>query len=158
MINLKYSIIKYPNKKLFLKSNNITNFNNELCNNINDMKNIMIHNNGIGLAAIQIGILKNICLIVEEETKKILEFINPIILKKKGSTSDIEGCLSIPNRYDYISRPSEITVQAYNKYGKLFKKNFFNLNARILCHEIDHLNGILFIQHINTTIIPKIES
>lgn len=126
-------------RKLSKKVNKIDNKIHEL---INDMTETMYDADGVGLAAPQIGILKQI--IVIDVGEGIIELINPEIVEEAGEEVDVEGCLSIPEITGNVKRPKKVKVKALNKDGKSIIVEGENLLARALCHEIDHLNGILF--------------
>ncbi|WP_432665172.1 peptide deformylase [Wukongibacter baidiensis] len=110
---------------------------------IDDMADTMYNTgNGIGLAAPQIGILRRIVII--DIGDGLVELINPEIVEQDGSYIDVEGCLSLPERSGDVERPFYVKVKALNRKGEEFHIEGEELLARVLCHEIDHLNGILF--------------
>lgn len=116
---------------------------------IEDMIETLHKNNGVGLAAPQVGVLKRIIVIdIYEEGTDVFVLINPEIVKTKGQQTVEEGCLSFPNQFAKIVRPAEITVKALDKDGKKVKLVGKDLLAQALSHEIDHLNGELFIDKI----------
>lgn len=102
----------------------------------------MRHANGIGLAAPQIGILKRI--IVLDIAEEPIMAINPVIMEEEGEVKDIEGCLSVPNYRGYVDRPEKIKVKFLNEKGEEVIYNVEGYPARVFCHEIDHLDGILY--------------
>lgn len=111
---------------------------------LDDMAETMYHSkNGAGLAAPQIGILKR--LVVIDMGQGLIKLINPKIIKQVGQQEVIEGCLSIPNRWGKLLRPAKVTVQALNEKGEEIILSGTGDLAKCLCHEIDHLDGILFI-------------
>ncbi|MDK2802286.1 MAG: peptide deformylase [Oscillospiraceae bacterium] len=109
---------------------------------LDDMKETMEKNQGVGLAAPQIGILRRIILVDDE--KIFCEFINPEIIDQDGNQYGIEGCLSCPDEFGMVDRSNTVRVRGKDRYGKLFEIVATDLLARIIFHEIDHLNGILF--------------
>ena len=113
---------------------------------IEDMVETMHKYNGVGLAAVQVGILKRVIVIDLYDETGPIKLINPIILKTKGEQECEEGCLSFPNKYAKMIRPKEITVEALNENGKKIKIHGKDLLAQALAHEIDHLDGILFVE------------
>ena len=116
---------------------------------IEDMIETLHKNNGVGLAAPQVGVLKRIIVIdIYEEGTDVFVLINPEIVKTKGQQTVEEGCLSFPNQFAKIVRPAEVTVKALDKDGKKVKLVGKDLLAQALSHEIDHLNGELFIAKI----------
>ncbi len=113
---------------------------------IKDMADTMYNIRGWGLSAVQIGILKRI--VVADIGEGIIILINPKIIHRYGVQKKPEGCLSIPNIYGTVKRPQTIVVKAINRKGKNIRIRASGLLARVLCHEIDHLDGILFIDYI----------
>lgn len=109
---------------------------------LEDMVETMYHADGIGLAAPQIGILKRV--IVIDIGEGIVELINPEIIEARGEQCDIEGCLSLPGQSGDVIRPQKVKVKGLNRKGQEIIIEGSGLMARALCHEIDHLNGILF--------------
>lgn len=114
-------------------------------NLIDDMIETMHHFNGVGLAAVQVGILKQIVVIDIDDGKGPYVLINPKITKTKGSKECDEGCLSFPNEFGKVIRPTEIIVEYYDRNAKKTKLKAKDLLAQTICHEVDHLNGIVFI-------------
>ena len=114
---------------------------------LDDMIETMREADGCGLAAPQVGILRRIA-VVEVEEGKVIELINPKIIAYAGEQEESEGCLSIPGRFGITRRPKHVTVRAQNRKGEFFEVNGSDLLARALCHEIDHLDGKLFIDHV----------
>lgn len=126
------------------KSQPVEHLTKEVRDLIIQMKTIMENNNGVGLAAPQINV--SLRIIVFELDNKFYAFINPEIIKSSKETSSIEeGCLSLPNIYGEVERPEKIILKAIDSDGKKIKLKAFGLLARIIQHEIDHLDGILFI-------------
>lgn len=115
---------------------------------IDDMIETMHNYNGVGLSAVQVGILKRVVVIEIEEEEKKYVLINPIITKTKGEKECDEGCLSFPNKFGKVIRPTEVVVEFYNREGKKEKLKAKDLLAQAICHECDHLEGILFIDKV----------
>ncbi len=113
---------------------------------LDDMIETMRDADGCGLAAPQVGILRRIA-VVEVEPGEVIELINPKIIAKAGVQEEQEGCLSVPGRWGITHRPKHVTVRAINRKGETFEVSGSDLLARALCHEIDHLDGKLFIDH-----------
>jgi len=109
---------------------------------LDDMAETMYSANGVGLAAPQVGVLKRIVVI--DVGDGLIELINPEIISENGEQTKAEGCLSIPGIYGLVKRPEEVTVKALDREGKEFTVKGEGLLAVALCHEIDHLDGILF--------------
>lgn len=119
------------------------NFDERLHEILDDMAETMYAAEGVGLAAPQVGILRRYCVI--DVGDGIIELINPVITKTSGSQTGEEGCLSLPNRSATVTRPNKVTVTAQDRNGKKFTVTGEGLLARALCHEIDHLDGVLYI-------------
>ena len=113
---------------------------------IDDMVETMHKYNGLGLAAVQVGILKRIIVIDLYDGSPVLKLINPVIMKQKGEQEVEEGCLSFPNKFAKVIRPKEVEVKALNEKGKEVTIKGKDLLAQALCHEIDHLNGRTFVE------------
>ena len=111
---------------------------------LDDMIQTMRDADGCGLAAPQVGILRRIA-VVEGEEGNVIELINPKIIAYAGEQQEQEGCLAIPGRWGITKRPKHVTVRAFNRHGEEFEVSGSDLLARALCHEIDHLDGKLFI-------------
>lgn len=125
------------------KSRDVTQINERIIEILNDMADTMYAEDGVGLAAPQVGILKR--LVVIDTGEGLIELINPqIVQKSEELIADIEGCLSLPGFMGEVERPGNVVVEALNRHGETVKICGDNLLARVLCHEIDHLEGILF--------------
>lgn len=114
---------------------------------LDDMLETMHEADGCGLAAPQVGILRRIAIVEVEEGKPI-ELINPKIIAFAGEQEEQEGCLSIPGKWGITKRPRHVTVRAMNRHGEWFEVSGSDLLARALCHEIDHLDGKLFVDKV----------
>lgn len=121
-------------------------FDEKLHTLLDDMYETMVRADGVGLAAPQVGILRRICVI--DIGEGILEFINPKIVERSGKQREVEGCLSCPGLYGYTERPYAVTVEALDRNGEPFTLHAEDLLARAICHEFDHLDGILFKAHV----------
>ncbi len=111
-----------------------------------DMADTMYQANGVGLAAPQIGILKR--LVVIDVGEGLIKLINPVILERSGEQQDMEGCLSVPDISGEVLRPQKVRIKAQDENGDYFELEGTDLLARAFCHELDHLDGILFIDKI----------
>ena len=142
---------------LLKKSRIVTDFNKRLHVLLDDMRETLINAAGLGLAAPQVGILRRAVLVVDMITEdgdpydRIIELVNPEIIEETGEQCGQEGCLSIPGVYGIVRRPLELRVKAQDRYGETFDMWCKDITARAVCHEIDHLNGVLF-----TTIADRI--
>lgn len=148
-------ILTYPNKKLFVKSLEVKAFDENLHKFLDDMYETMISKNGIGLAAIQTGEAKRILIVnlVDEESKEqrkedLLEIINPKILRKEGEIIYQEGCLSVPGYYEDVKRAEFITLEYQDRFGQRQQLEADGLLSVAIQHEMDHLDGHLFIERI----------
>ena len=110
---------------------------------LDDMHDTLDVAQGVGLAAPQVGVLRRI-VIVEIDDKKY-EMINPEIIETKGKQEEIEACLSVPEKYGLVKRPAWVKVRAMDRHGKIFEAEGTGLMARCFCHELDHLDGTLYI-------------
>lgn len=125
------------------RSKEVENINEQTKELIDNMIDSMEAAEGIGLAAPQIGILQRVIIVKIEDDLKVT--INPVLIKEKGTAMAEEGCLSVPNRRGLVERAEEITVEGLNENGEKVKYELEGLKARAFLHEIDHLNGILFV-------------
>ena len=132
-----------PLRTLHKKCRPVTEFNQKLWDLLDDMADTMYDANGVGLAAPQVGILKRVVVI--DIGEGLVELINPVILETSGSQTDDEGCLSVPGKYAPVERPNYVKAKAMDRDGNEFIIEGEELMARALCHEIDHLDGILYI-------------
>lgn len=115
---------------------------------IDDMIETMHTSNGVGLAAVQVGVLKRVIVIDVDDGNGVYVLINPTITKTKGEKECDEGCLSFPNEYGKVIRPTEVIVEFYDREAKKQKLKAKDLLAQAVCHECDHLEGILFIDRV----------
>ena len=131
------------------KSREVEEINDKILELIEDMLETMHKLNGVGRAAVQVGVLKQVVVIdLYEEGVEPYILINPRILKTKGEQTVEEGCLSFPNKFAKIVRPQEVIVEALNENGKKIKIKAEDLLAQAICHEVDHLNGEVFVDKI----------
>jgi peptide deformylase len=128
------------------KTRAVESVNNRILTLLEDMVETMYHADGAGLAAPQVGILRR--LIVIDVGTGLIKLINPVITEADGEQQELEGCLSIPGIYGKVERPERVVVKALDENGKPIALEGTGLLARALCHEIDHLDGILFIDKV----------
>lgn len=127
------------------KSREITDFNDRLFDLLDDMKETLYKSGGVGLAAPQVGVLRRVVVMdVSEDRSDYIELINPEITSVEGSQTGTEGCLSLPGLCGIVTRPMVVKVKAQNREGKWCLYKGEELKARCFCHEIDHLDGILY--------------
>ncbi len=120
----------------------VTNFDRKLHRLLDDMKETLAEANGVGLAAPQVGILRRVVVVDNGET--VLELVNPTMLETDGEQEGPEGCLSVPGKYGLVKRPSFAKVRAQDRDGNWFEAEGEGLVARCFCHELDHLDGIVY--------------
>ena len=146
-------IIVAPDSRLNQISKKVEIIDDCITSTLDQMLECMYQNNGIGLAAPQVGILKRLVVIDcsdNKDIKKPLKLINPEIIKLSKNISEFEeGCLSLPSQYARVTRPSEITLKYKNTKGVICESEFSGLEATCIQHEIDHLDGKLFVDHLS---------
>ncbi len=122
---------------------------------LRDMADTMYKAEGVGLAAPQVGILRRVVVIDVGDERGLIELVNPEIIASEGEQGDSEGCLSVPGRRGYVVRPSKVTVRAQDRKGKSFEITGEGLLARALCHELDHLDGIMYVDKMDHEIFDS---
>ena len=137
------NVVQKNEEILRKKSKPVKEFDEKLWELLDDMKDTMRKNNGCGLAAVQVGILKQV--VVVEVNNMYVELVNPEILEELGNQCEIEGCLSVKNMSGYVNRPTQVTVKACDRYGNEFVLTGTGYLACALSHETDHLKGVLYI-------------
>ena len=124
----------------------VTDFNSRLHTLLDDMTDTLLDSGGVGLAAPQVGILRRVCVVLNEDDE-VIELVNPEIIFTDGEQTGLEGCLSVPGKYGVVTRPEVVRVRAQDRNGDFFEVEDSDLTARCFCHEIEHLDGHLFIEH-----------
>jgi len=147
------NIIQAGDPILNKKSRNVESFDERLALLIDDMKETLRKADGAGLAAVQVGVLRRVCIIDAEckdsrSASAFLELINPEIVKAEGVQEKEEGCLSVPGKQGITSRPAIVHVRAQDRNGKWHVYYGEDVKARAFCHEIDHMDGILFTERV----------
>ena len=127
----------------------VVKFDRRLHDLLDDMAETRADANGAGLAAPQVGILRRVCLVLDEESEEYLELVNPEIIAQSGEQTGLEGCLSLPGKWGIVTRPNRVRVRAQDRDGDWFEAEAEGLTARAFCHEIEHLDGHLFVEHID---------
>ncbi|MCR5576775.1 MAG: peptide deformylase [Oscillospiraceae bacterium] len=127
----------------------VTEFNPRLHQLLDDMADTLSTENGVGLAAPQVGVLRRACIVLETnvpegEEEYLIELVNPEIIGSSGEQFGAEGCLSVPGEYGLVRRPMHVKVRAQDRNGDFFEVEGTGLTARCFCHEIDHLDGVVF--------------
>jgi peptide deformylase len=113
---------------------------------LDDMKETLADANGAGLAAPQIGILRRVVVVVDEN-EEMLELVNPVLIHTEGEQTGLEGCLSVPGKYGFVTRPYKAKVRAQDRNGNIFEAEGEEIVARCFCHELEHLDGHLYVEH-----------
>ena len=131
----------------------VTAFDKKLHTLLDDMRETLIDSGGVGLAAPQVGILRRVVLV--DTGEEILELVNPEMLSTDGEQEGPEGCLSVPGKYGLVKRPYYATVRAQDRNGNWFEVQGEELIARCFCHELDHLDGILYTQQMERFLTDK---
>lgn len=137
-------ILQFGDETLRRKSEEVTEFNEELWELLDDMAETMYEAGGVGLAAPQVGVLKRVVVIDTDDDRGLMELVNPVIVAIRGKQREPEGCLSNPGKSGYVVRPAKVKLKAQDRYGKRRVYVGSGLLARAFCHETDHLNGILY--------------
>ena len=136
------NIVKDGDPILHKVCRSVLNFDERLAQTLDDMAETMYEADGCGLAASQVGILRRYCIV--DVGDGLIELVNPVIIAQSGSQKGEEGCLSFPGEYAVVERPMNVTVRAQDRFGKTFTVTGEGLKARAFCHEIDHLDGIVY--------------
>ena len=138
-------IVKMPNDILRKKCRPVEEIDEKILTLLDDMAETMYENDGVGLAAPQVGILRRVVVVdIGDEEIGLLELINPEIISQEGEQIGVEGCLSVSDCRGDVKRPAKVVVEAYDRDGNLMEYTAEGLLAVAFCHEIDHLNGIIF--------------
>ena len=130
------------------KSREVTEITDRITELLDDMEETMRSRDGVGLAAPQVGVLRRVVIV--DVGDGLFEFINPEIIESDGEVSMTEGCLSVPLQIGEVRRPQHIKVRAYNRDGEEFELDAYDYFARAICHEVDHLNGVIFLDKADT--------
>ncbi len=147
------TIIHEGDEMLSKKSKKVTDFNSRLHALLDDMADTLEESGGVGLAAVQISVLRNVCLVLEtnvedDEEEFLIECINPVIIETDGEQVGPEGCLSVPGKFGVVARPEAVKIRAQDRDGEFFEYEGYGLTARAFCHEIEHLDGKLFLEKV----------
>ncbi len=147
------TIVLSDDELLKKRSKMVTAFNEKLWQLLDDMAETLEEANGVGLAAPQVGILRRVVII--DIGEGLIELINPEIVSAKGKQREVEGCLSCPGKWGFVERPEKVKVKAFDRFGKPFKVEGTELLAIAMSHEIDHLNGVLFVDIADEMVDPN---
>lgn len=148
------TIITEGDDRLRKKCREVTEFNDRLHTLLDDLYQTMTEtSNGVGIAAPQVGVLRRAVVVDIGEGR--LEFVNPVIMARSGEQNGVEGCLSIPGEYGMVTRPQQITVHAQHRDGSEFDLTAEDYLAVAICHELDHLDGVLFTDRADRMLSPE---
>ena len=125
----------------------VTEFNGRLHELLDDMLETLADANGAGLAAPQVGVLRRVCIVIDMDSEEYIELVNPEIIAQSGEQTGLEGCLSVPGKWGIVTRPNYVRVRAQDRDGNWFEVEGEDMTARCFCHEIEHLDGHLFVEH-----------
>ncbi|HCA29196.1 MAG TPA: peptide deformylase [Ruminococcaceae bacterium] len=148
------NIINESDELLHKVSRPVTEFNERLWQLLDDMAETLQKADGVGLAAPQVGVLRRVFIMDMGDGEGVIEVINPEFVEKKGRQEDVEGCLSCPGEYGITKRPAYVKIKAQDRFGKDFFLDREDLKARCICHESDHLDGIIFKQRVIRMLDP----
>ena len=140
------NVVQVGDEILRKKSKPVKEFDEKLWELLDDMRETMNKHDGVGLAAVQVGVLRRVVILDINNLK--LELINPEIIDSFGEQIEQEGCLSCKGQWGYVKRPQEVTVKAQDRYGNEYVITGVDLLAKAICHELDHLEGVLFVDKI----------
>lgn len=140
------NIVTLGDDILTKKCRAVDNINDRIITLLDDMRETLIASNGVGLAAPQVGVLRRIAVV--DTGEEILELINPEILSEEGEQTDLEGCLSYPGKFGEVTRPMIVKIKAQNRNGEWVEYTGEGLIARAFCHEIEHLDGHMFMEKV----------
>ena len=127
----------------------VTDFNRRLHILMDDLVETLAEAGGAGLAAPQVGVLRRACVVMDDETEEYIELVNPEIVSQSGEQTGPEGCLSVPGKWGLVTRPNYVRVKAQDRDGAWFEVEGEGLMARCFCHELEHLDGHLYTEHID---------
>ena len=147
------SIVKVGDPVLSKKCRAVDKIDDRIITLLDDMIDTLYDSGGVGLAAPQVGVLKRITVI--DIGDGLIELINPEIVSQEGVQNDLEGCLSLPGKWGYVERPNKVTVRGMDTNGDLYEYTGEGLLARAFCHELEHLDGILFSSHVTEFVEPE---
>ena len=142
------TILTQEDPTLYKVCHPVTRFDGRLADLLDDLRETLTEANGVGLAAPQVGILRRAVIVVPDPEKdEMIELVNPEILAQEGEEEDWEGCLSLPGMWGRVKRPKWVKIRAQDRNGNWFETEGADLAARCFCHELEHLDGRLFVEH-----------
>lgn len=148
-------VVKYPAEILTTQTKEVTMINEDIIQLLDDLYDTMIEHDGVGIAAPQINVGLRVAIVEIGEERDILEMINPSVIKVEGTAKDIEGCLSFPELFGDVERPTYVKIEACDRDGRVYELEAWDFDARAILHEIDHLDGVLFHDKITRKYTPE---
>lgn len=142
-------IVEVGDECLLKKCRPVKEFNRHIHELLDDMAETLTDAGGAGLAAPQVGVLRRVCLVLDEDSDEYIELVNPEVIFQSGEQTGLEGCLSLPGKWGIVTRPNMVRVRAQDRDGQWFEAEGEGLTARAFCHEIEHLDGHLFSEHVD---------
>ena len=133
----------------------VTEFNGRLHTLLDDLKDTLLDSGGVGLAAPQVGILRRVCVVLDEDSEEYIELVNPEIVAQSGEQTGLEGCLSLPGKYGIVTRPEHVVVRAQDRNGDWYEYEGDEILARCFLHEIDHLDGHMYTEIAEKMLTPE---
>ena len=151
-------ILTEGDEQLLKHSRKVEKFDDRLHTLIDDMRETLENSGGVGLAAPQVGILRRVVVLldVNKEPEEMVELVNPEVIEQKGSERVVEGCLSVPGVYGYVTRPTWAKIRAQDRNGNWFEREGEGIVAQCFCHETEHLDGHLFTEKVEEYIDPEV--
>lgn len=144
------TILTQGDPALNKKCHPVTRFDGKLADLLDDLRETLEDAGGVGLAAPQVGILRRAVIVVPDpEVDEMIELVNPEIVAQEGEENGLEGCLSIPGMWGYVTRPNWVKVRAQDRHGEWFEMEGTGLAARCYCHELEHLDGHMYDEHVD---------
>ena len=147
------NIVKDGDPILLKKSREVQKFDQRLHTLLDDMQETLYESGGVGLAGVQVGVLRRIAVI--DVGEGLIEFINPKIIDKKGTHQVVEGCLSFPDQYGIVERPVYVKTEYFDRFGKKHVVDGEDLFAQAMCHEFDHMDGVVFKSKVLRMLSPE---
>ena len=151
------NILKQGDETLGKRCRPVTAFDDRLHTLIDDMRETLLDSGGVGLAAPQIGILRRVVVLldVNKDPEEVVELVNPEVIEKTGETRMLEGCLSVPGVWGYVTRPERAVIRAQDRDGNWFEREGAGMVAQCFCHETEHLDGHLFTEKVEEYVDPE---
>lgn len=151
------NILKQGDETLGKRCRPVTAFDDRLHTLIDDMRETLLDSGGVGLAAPQIGILRRVVVLldVNKDPEEVVELVNPEVIEKTGETRMLEGCLSVPGVWGYVTRPERAVIRAQDRDGNWFEREGTGMVAQCFCHETEHLDGHLFTEKVEEYVDPE---